>query len=133
MTSTNGAEIAKQWIDVHGASTEPSVKDKVSGFPHRVWMLGGEAVVEAYSITGMAHGTPIDPNAAYPRCRYLAVRDHRSFLGASDQPGGRGRSGSAATAPGGQSRAPPPKRFDVGAVNRQGAQRSRADGIEVTV
>jgi poly(hydroxyalkanoate) depolymerase family esterase len=33
---TNAAEIVKQWIDVHGASSEPTVKDTVSGFPHRV-------------------------------------------------------------------------------------------------
>ncbi len=57
---SNAAEIVKQWVDVHGAAAEPSVSDEVSGFPHQVWRLGGKAVVETYSITGMAHGTPID-------------------------------------------------------------------------
>jgi feruloyl esterase len=66
---SNAGEIVKQWVDVHGASSEPSVSNEVSGFPHRVWLLGGKAVVEDYSITGMAHGTPIDPTAADPADR----------------------------------------------------------------
>lgn len=65
----NAAEIVKQWLDVHGAPTEASLKEKVAGFPHRVWTMGGQPVVEAYSITGMAHGTPIDPTAQDPADR----------------------------------------------------------------
>ncbi|HEV2675403.1 MAG TPA: PHB depolymerase family esterase [Aliidongia sp.] len=67
---SNAAEIVKQWLDLHGCPAEPSSKNTVSGVPHRAWLRDGEPVVEAYSIAGMGHGTPIDPAAADPddRC-----------------------------------------------------------------
>jgi len=125
---TNAAEIVKQWIDVHGASTEPSVTGKVSGFPHRVWMLGGEPVVEAYSITGMAHGTPIDPTAEDPADRCGVAGPHILDVGISST-AIIARSWGLLTSrvaeatpvrprPGREAKAapPPPKRFDVGEV-----------------
>ena len=58
----NAEELVKQWTDLHGLGPAPSATDRVDGYPRRVWRnAGGEPVVEAYTITGMAHGTPIAP------------------------------------------------------------------------
>jgi feruloyl esterase len=56
----NAAEIIKQWTDVHGLSARPTRRETVDGYPRRVWCgPGGEEVIEEYTITGMAHGTPL--------------------------------------------------------------------------
>jgi feruloyl esterase len=57
---SNAAEIVKQWTNVHGLPTDPSLTDAVDGFPRQVW-LGpeGQEVIESYTIPSMAHGTPI--------------------------------------------------------------------------
>ena len=43
---------------MHGIETAP-VADKVDGYPRKVWRRGGVDVVESFTITGMAHGTPL--------------------------------------------------------------------------
>lgn len=59
----NADEIVKQWLDVHGLQTRPE-EDRVDGFPHRVWRgADGRVLVESYTITGMAHGTPLSVTA----------------------------------------------------------------------
>jgi feruloyl esterase len=59
----NADEIVKQWTDVHGIRSRPE-EDRVDGFPRRVWRApNGSAIVESYSITGMAHGTPLATGA----------------------------------------------------------------------
>jgi feruloyl esterase len=56
----NAREIIKQWTNLHDLSMSPSVKTKVDGFPREVWINdAGDELVEAYAITGMAHGTPL--------------------------------------------------------------------------
>jgi poly(hydroxyalkanoate) depolymerase family esterase len=56
----NAAEIVKQWTNVHGLSATPDAEDRVDGFPHRIWRgPDGAVAVEEYSVTGMAHGTPL--------------------------------------------------------------------------
>jgi len=56
----NAGEIIKQWTDVHGLSTSPSRNETVDGYPRRVWTNdAGEDVIEEYTISGMAHGTPL--------------------------------------------------------------------------
>ncbi len=56
----NACEIVKQWLDVHGLPQKPMAESVVDGHPHQVWWnADGETVVESYSITDMAHGTPI--------------------------------------------------------------------------
>ena len=40
------------------ASHDP-VEDKVDGYPRKVWRRDGVDVIESYTITGMAHGTPL--------------------------------------------------------------------------
>jgi poly(hydroxyalkanoate) depolymerase family esterase len=56
----NADEIVKQWLDVHRLPAEPMSEGVVNGHPHRVWWnADGETVVESYTITDMAHGTPL--------------------------------------------------------------------------
>jgi feruloyl esterase len=65
----NATESIKQWTDVHGLAAEPTLTDRIDGYPHAVWMnAAGEVVVEAYTITGMAHGVPIDTRPGSESC-----------------------------------------------------------------
>ncbi len=57
-------ESAKQWVNVHGLSEAGGVDEPVDGVPHRVWRdRDGHVQVELYTIPGLAHGTPITPQA----------------------------------------------------------------------
>ena len=65
MTPLNAQELVKQWTDVHGLSPDSAEQDKVDGYPRRVWRgPRGEALVEEYTITDMAHGTPLAPGSS---------------------------------------------------------------------
>jgi poly(hydroxyalkanoate) depolymerase family esterase len=56
----NAEEIVKQWLDVHRLPPHPMAEGTVDGYPHQVWWNAeGETVVESYTITDMAHGTPL--------------------------------------------------------------------------
>jgi feruloyl esterase len=56
----NADEIVKQWLDVHGLPSEPMSTGEVDGHPRAVWWnADGETVIESYTITDMAHGTPL--------------------------------------------------------------------------
>jgi poly(hydroxyalkanoate) depolymerase family esterase len=56
----NADEIVKQWLDVHGLPSAPMSTGDVDGYPRDVWWnADGETVVESYTITDMAHGTPL--------------------------------------------------------------------------
>ena len=60
----NLTESLEQWADVHGIDAVADASDTVSGYPHRVYKnAGGTAKVETYVITGMGHGTPVDPGS----------------------------------------------------------------------
>jgi poly(hydroxyalkanoate) depolymerase family esterase len=60
---TNAEEVIKQWTDVHGLPMTPTFESTVDGHPYRAWRgPDGDALIEAYTITGMAHGVPIDPH-----------------------------------------------------------------------
>jgi feruloyl esterase len=60
VTPINAQEIVKQWTDVHGLDLETGTEDRVDGYPRRVWSgPDGMPLVEQYTITGMAHGTPL--------------------------------------------------------------------------
>lgn len=61
----NADELVKQWTDIHGVDGKAPLEGKVDGYPHRVWRdTSGKALVESYTITGMAHGTPIKAGSA---------------------------------------------------------------------
>ncbi len=56
----NADEIVKQWLDVHRLPQDPMSEGTVDGYPRQLWWnADGETVVESYTITDMAHGTPI--------------------------------------------------------------------------
>jgi len=56
----NADEIVKQWLDVHQLPSAPMSEGDVDGYPRQVWWnADGETIVESYSITDMAHGTPL--------------------------------------------------------------------------
>ena len=59
----NAQDLIEQWGALHGVSRKPSRTDEIEGYPHRTWCdHAGRPVIEEYSITGMAHGTPLDTN-----------------------------------------------------------------------
>jgi poly(hydroxyalkanoate) depolymerase family esterase len=56
----NANEIVKQWLDVHHLPAAPMSEATVDGYPRQVWWNpDGETIVESYTITDMAHGTPL--------------------------------------------------------------------------
>jgi poly(hydroxyalkanoate) depolymerase family esterase len=56
----NANEIVKQWLDVHQLPAAPMSEADVDGYPRQVWWnADGETIVESYTITNMAHGTPL--------------------------------------------------------------------------
>ncbi|RJF76092.1 extracellular catalytic domain type 1 short-chain-length polyhydroxyalkanoate depolymerase [Rhodopseudomonas palustris] len=56
----NADALVRQWLDLHGLPEAPTKQRKVDGFPHQVWAnSSGEPTVESYTITNMAHGTPL--------------------------------------------------------------------------
>ncbi|MEK9283336.1 MULTISPECIES: PHB depolymerase family esterase [unclassified Bradyrhizobium] len=64
----NANEIVKQWLDLHDLPAEPMAETDVDGYPRQAWWnRNGETLVESYTITDMAHGTPLG----------IADNDHR--------------------------------------------------------
>ena len=58
---SNADAIVLQWAHLHGLGPRPDRADEVEGHPRRVWRgPDGEALIEHYTITGMAHGVPLD-------------------------------------------------------------------------
>lgn len=56
----NGESLIRQWTNVHGLSEIPARQESVEGHTRRVWTdANGEALIEAFSIKGMAHGVPL--------------------------------------------------------------------------
>lgn len=65
----NLTESMEQWTNVHGIDQTPEVSDSVGGFPHKVYKTtSGQTRVETWTITGMGHGTPVDPGAGATQC-----------------------------------------------------------------
>jgi poly(3-hydroxybutyrate) depolymerase len=56
----NADAIVKQWLDVHHLPLAPMSEATVDGYPRQIWWnADGETTVESYTITDMAHGTPL--------------------------------------------------------------------------
>ena len=56
----NANEIVKQWLDVHHLPSAPMSEATVDGYPRQIWWNeDGETIIESYTITDMAHGTPL--------------------------------------------------------------------------
>ena len=59
---SNADAIVLQWAHVHGLPPQPSHTETVDSYPRRVWVgRDGKELIEHYTITGMAHGTPLSP------------------------------------------------------------------------
>ncbi len=59
---SNADAIALQWAHLHGLAPKPGRTDRVGGYPRRAWLgADGSPLIEQYTITGMAHGIPLDP------------------------------------------------------------------------
>jgi poly(hydroxyalkanoate) depolymerase family esterase len=57
---SNAEHIVSQWIDVHGLSAAASYEKTSGRHTHKVWTdANGDALIEAFSISGMAHGVPL--------------------------------------------------------------------------
>jgi hypothetical protein len=65
--NTNLQEGLEQWTAVHGIDMTADVNETVAGYPHKVYKdTAGNALVETYAVTGMGHGTAIDPAFKFP-------------------------------------------------------------------
>ena len=65
----NLTENMEQWTNVHGIDQTAEVSDTIGGFPHKVYKTpSGQTRVETYTITGMGHGTPVDPGTGETHC-----------------------------------------------------------------
>ncbi|OJH38389.1 extracellular catalytic domain type 1 short-chain-length polyhydroxyalkanoate depolymerase [Cystobacter ferrugineus] len=65
--NTNQVEALEQWTAAHGIDMTADVSDSVATYPHKVYKNNaGQALVETYELTGMGHGTAIDPATKFP-------------------------------------------------------------------
>jgi poly(hydroxyalkanoate) depolymerase family esterase len=56
----NADEIVKQWLDLHDLPQAAMAETVVDGHPRQSWWNDdGDTIVESYTITDMAHGTPL--------------------------------------------------------------------------
>jgi hypothetical protein len=66
---SNAREIVKQWTNVHGVPVAPTAQTIVDGHPRQVWVNSdGDELIESYTITNMAHGTPLATGGADHEC-----------------------------------------------------------------
>jgi len=57
---SNGEDIIRQWTNVHGLSDAPSYKELIGSHTRRVWSDANDnPLIEAFTISGMAHGVPL--------------------------------------------------------------------------
>ena len=65
----NGEDIIRQWTNVHGLSDAPSYQESNGSHARRVWNdANGEALIEAFTISGMAHGVPLATTTGGESC-----------------------------------------------------------------
>ncbi|WP_454883295.1 extracellular catalytic domain type 1 short-chain-length polyhydroxyalkanoate depolymerase [Sphingomonas oryzagri] len=58
---SNADDIIAQWRGIHDLDRQPGKIEVVDGYPRRVWSdASGRDCIEAYSLTGMGHGVPLD-------------------------------------------------------------------------
>lgn len=66
---SNGEAIIRQWINVHGVSEAPSYEELIGSHTRRVWSdAEGKALIEAFTINGMAHGVPVRTTTGEESC-----------------------------------------------------------------
>lgn len=66
---SNGEDIIRRWTNVHGLSNSPSRQELIGGHTRRIWSdANGEALIEALTIRGTAHGVPLATTMGGERC-----------------------------------------------------------------
>lgn len=69
VATMNLAEHMEQWTNAHGIDQVADAEDTVAGYPHKVYKdPAGNPRVETWLITGMGHGTPVDPGTGESQC-----------------------------------------------------------------
>lgn len=69
---SNAAAIIGQWRGVHALPAEPSRKEKLGPHTRQVWQgADGRELIEAYSIAGMGHGTPLGDDGLGAAAPYM--------------------------------------------------------------
>lgn len=61
----NADELRDQWTGVHGIAATPTSTGALPGTTVETY---GTGQVEVYRVTGMGHGTPVDPGSATEQC-----------------------------------------------------------------
>ena len=62
---SNGEDVVRQWTDLHGLPPHPSREERIAGHTRRLWLgADGNPLIEAFSITGMAHAVPLGLSTA---------------------------------------------------------------------
>jgi poly(hydroxyalkanoate) depolymerase family esterase len=62
-------ELVDQWTNVLGIDHIPDIEDSIKGQEHKLYKNdNGDALVETVLISGMGHGTPIDPGDGDDQC-----------------------------------------------------------------
>lgn len=66
---SNAEGLVRQWTNVHGLSAVPSYEQLIGSHTRRVWNdANGDVLVEAFSISGMAHGVPLASKRGEDSC-----------------------------------------------------------------
>jgi feruloyl esterase len=69
VSPANADEIVKQWTAVHGLPSGPTRTERVNEYSRHVWCSEtGDEVIESFTVTGMAHGTPLATGDADDQC-----------------------------------------------------------------
>ena len=56
----NCEDSIRQWADLHGVSADPSYEESIGSHSRRVWHdADGNTLIEAISLSEMAHGVPL--------------------------------------------------------------------------
>jgi poly(hydroxyalkanoate) depolymerase family esterase len=61
---SNAEAAIAQWADVHGVALSEARQEKTHDFVHLSWAKNGRTVLEAFTIPGLGHGTPIAATGA---------------------------------------------------------------------
>jgi poly(hydroxyalkanoate) depolymerase family esterase len=66
---SNGEAIIRQWTDLHGLSNNPSYQELIGSHTRSVWSdAQGNALIEAFSLSGMTHGVPLGSATGEESC-----------------------------------------------------------------
>lgn len=65
VSPVNADAIVNQWRAIHGLASKPTRRDQVDGYPRATWTdANGRDCIQSFTITGMAHGTPLATRGA---------------------------------------------------------------------